>query len=185
MKRIQTRKDLNYYLSEDRKALGIENLTFREKVHFRVRTSYSIYKFQRLLRYEEYYYNKNGKLNRALAFIIRFQKDKLGRKLGFEIPRNVFGPGLRIIHIGSIIINSGCIIGKNCTLYNDINIGIHNGICPNLGDNISIYPGAKIFGEVVLANNIVIGANSTVTKSCYTDSAILVGSPAKELNKRG
>lgn len=179
MEYITSKEDLKFYLSEDMKALRIDNLTIRERLHFRVRTSYLIYKFQKLLRYEEYFYNKGGLINKVLAFFIRAKKDRLGCKLGFEIPKNVFGPGLRIVHIGSIIINSNSKIGSNCTIYNDVNIGIHNGKCPIIGNDIIIYPGAKLFGNIVLADRITVGANSTVTSSFNLENSKIAGSPAK------
>lgn len=181
MNYIFSRKDLKFYLNEDRKACGLNGLSVKERLHFRLRVSYLIFKFQKYLRYEEFFYNKGGKINRLLALIIRAKKDRLGCKLGFEIPKNVFGPGLRIVHIGSIIINADCKIGANCTLYNDINIGVHLGKCPILGDNITIYPGAKLFGNIKIADRISIGANSTVTKSFLSEDIKIAGSPAKEI----
>ena len=38
------------------------------------------------------------------------------------------------------------------------------------------------FGDIVLANDIQVGANAVVTKSCTKDGAILVGVPAKDVS---
>lgn len=179
MNNISSRKDLKMYLSEDKKAWGVNDLSLKEKLHFRLRVSYLIFKFQKYLRYEEFFYNRGGKINRLLALIIRARKDKLGCKLGFEIPKNVFGPGLRIVHIGSIAINADCKIGSYCTVYNDVNIGVHKGKCPIIGNNVTIYPGAKLFGDIAIADQISIGANSTVTNSFLLKGIKIAGSPAR------
>ena len=52
---------------------------------------------------------------------------------------------------------------------------------PVIGDNVDMGVGAKIIGPVTLADNLKIGANAVVTKSCETPSAVLVGVPAKAI----
>lgn len=49
-----------------------------------------------------------------------------------------------------------------------------------IGDNCIIYPGAKIFGEIKIGNNCVIGANAVVNKS-FPDNSIIGGIPGKLL----
>lgn len=48
-----------------------------------------------------------------------------------------------------------------------------------MGDNVYIGPGAKIFGNVVLGNNMMIGANAVVTKSFPEGYCKIAGVPAK------
>ena len=52
-----------------------------------------------------------------------------------------------------------------------------------IGDNVYLGPGAKVFGDIVLGDNIQVGANAVVTKSCLKDGAVLVGVPAQEVSK--
>lgn len=54
---------------------------------------------------------------------------------------------------------------------------------PVLGDNIYIAPGAKIFGNIKIANRCRIGANAVVNKNCNIENATLVGVPAKIITK--
>ena len=72
------------------------------------------------------------------------------------------GPGCFIYHSGGIVIGGEVIIGKHATLHHDVTIGNHRGKCPTIGDNVVIYPGAKIFGDIKIGNNVVIGANAVV-----------------------
>lgn len=44
-------------------------------------------------------------------------------KLGFVIPPNVFGGGLRINHFGNIVVNSEAKIGEWCDIHQGVNIG--------------------------------------------------------------
>lgn len=50
---------------------------------------------------------------------------------------------------------------------------------PIIGDNCYIGPGAIIFGDITLADNITIGANATVNRSCGQERVVLAGTPAK------
>ena len=103
-------------------------------------------------------------------------------KYGWTIPINVFGPGLSIVHTGTIVVNGSARIGANCRIHVCTNIGQApiNGIsgAPILGDNVYIGPGAKLFGPITIGNNVVIGANSVVNRS-FGDSCTIAGVPAK------
>ncbi len=56
---------------------------------------------------------------------------------------------------------------------------------PKIGNNVFIGPGAKIFGEITIADHIAIGANAVVNKS-FTESGITVaGIPARKVSEKG
>lgn len=57
------------------------------------------------------------------------------------------------------------------------------GASPTIGNNVYIGPGAKIFGDIQIADGVKIGANAVVNKSCLHKNAILVGVPAHEVVK--
>lgn len=107
--------------------------------------------------------------------------------LGFSIPLNVFGPGLCIAHRGTIVINKNARVGENCRIHACTNIGSNRDdvSAPQIGNNVYIGPGAKIFGDVVIADNIAIGANSVVNKSFYEKGISIAGIPAKKINTKG
>lgn len=53
------------------------------------------------------------------------------------------------------------------------------GKAPVIGNNVEIGVGAKIIGDIYIADNIKIGAGAVVTKSFYEEGITLVGIPAK------
>ena len=74
------------------------------------------------------------------------------------------GPGLFIAH-GFCTIISAESIGQNCWITHQVSIGQSNGTgSPTIGDNVTIMPGAKVFGNITIGNNSVIGANAVVFK---------------------
>ncbi|HWR26685.1 MAG TPA: serine acetyltransferase, partial [candidate division Zixibacteria bacterium] len=98
------------------------------------------------------------------------------------------GPGLAIPHYGPIIINGKAKIGANCRIHVGVHIGTkagYNFLAPRIGNNVYIGPGAKIFGDIEIADDIAIGANSVVNHS-FTENGIgIAGIPAKKINDKG
>lgn len=69
------------------------------------------------------------------------------------------GPGFRLGHISDIAIGGSATIGKNVTMYNGVTIaGISGTHLPKIGDNVTIFPGAKIIKPITIGDNVVIGA---------------------------
>ena len=55
---------------------------------------------------------------------------------------------------------------------------------PIIGNNVLLFAGAKIIGNVRIGNNVVVGANAVVTHD-VPDNAVVVGIPAKVINYNG
>ncbi len=142
------------------------------------------WRFVKLLRKTEYYSNMKKSIYRDLMFLhFRRKKNKLGVKLGIEIYENTFDHGINIYHGGNIVVNRNSKIGKNCVLHGSNCIG-NNGKdikCPTIGDNVILGVGAKVIGDIFIANNIKIGAGAVVTKSFYDEGITIVGIPAKKI----
>ena len=139
-------------------------------------------RFILLLRTCEYYKNcKKNFFNKFLYFLIKNQKYRLGLKLNFTIPENVFGKGLQLPHYGTIIVNANARIGKNCRIHACTNIGASNNSsnAPKIGDNVYIAPGVKIYGDIIIADNVSIAANAAVSKNFLEENKIIGGVPAK------
>lgn len=142
---------------------------------------YLIWKYIKALRYTEYYYNNNKKI---LYWIWQRRKNMRGAKLGITIWHNTIDSGLHIWHYGSIIVNGHAKIGKNCQFHGNNcvgNKGDSDQDAPVLGDNVDMGVGAKVIGNVYIADNVKIGANAVVTKSCFEKGVTLVGVPARIL----
>jgi serine O-acetyltransferase len=90
------------------------------------------------------------------------------------------GPGLQLPHPIDVTIGSAVKIGKNATIYNGVTLGSkhHNGDTqmPHLSDNVIIYTGAKIFGNVAIGDNSEIGALALCTKHVPPNS-VMYGIP--------
>ena len=174
---IKSYKDYLNYVEADRISSGMKN-TIRNFLFE------DVWAFQRKMRKLEYI--TNCQRNIILRLITAFQYRRLGRKLGFEIPINVFGPGLAIAHPGTIVINSATRIGANCKLHVCVNIGTSGGddCAPRIGNNCYIGPGAKIFGCIQLGDNIAIGANAVVNKSFPEGNMTIGGVPAKKISNK-
>lgn len=181
---IKSKKDLQYYLDKDKKYY-LEGTTkdYVKKILYNDHLI-PIYKYIKMLRKVEYYYNNTDtNINKLLYVYYNRKKNMLGNKLGFSMGHNCFGDGLTIFHHGNIIINGCAKIGKNCKLHGDNCIGNNgfNNKNPILGDNIDIGVGAKIIGDIFLANNIIIGANAVVVNSFYEEGITIAGVPAKRV----
>lgn len=141
-----------------------------------------IWEYIKLLRKREYYYN-NRKKNffYAVMNLVTVRKfNRLGLKLGIELEKGVFEEGLRVYHTQGIVVNGDATIGKNCVLHGANVIG-NKGTdlkAPRIGDNVRLGAGAKILGDVYIANDVQIGAGAVVLHSCYEEGALLVGVPA-------
>ena len=170
---IKNMDELSYYLECDRVALGIS----RKKPKL---IGNDIWKYERLMRKLDYAQTTKNKL---ASLYFKYRYTKLGMKLGFSIPCNVFGPGLSIAHYGTIVINSGTKIGSNCRIHVGVNIGANAGEkkAAEIGDNVYIAPGVKIVGDVKIGNNVCIGANAVVVKD-IEDSITVGGIPAKKIS---
>lgn len=92
------------------------------------------------------------------------------------------GGGLIVQHgYGTIIAPRK--IGKNCWINQGVTIGYTNDDdCPTLGDNITVYAGAKILGDVHVGNNVIVAANAVVVKD-VEDNCVVGGVPAKVIKR--
>ena len=87
------------------------------------------------------------------------------------------GGGFYISHGYGTTINVQS-IGKNFHIYQGVTLGLKNGGVPTVGDNVTVYAGAKILGDVSIGDNAEIGANAVVISDVPADS-VAVGVPAR------
>jgi len=178
---IRSKNEYKHYLEADRLNLNcrksLKNYFFNE-----------IWKYQCLLRRAEYYQNcKNSIFSKIILIITKIRLRNLGIQLGITIPLNTFGPGLSIAHRGTIVVRSNVRVGKNCRIHVCVNIGASGGKkeAPVIGNNVYIGPGAKIFGDITIADNIAIGANAAVNKSFTQPDISIGGVPAIKISDGG
>ena len=183
---IKTKKELRDTISVEWKLYKRNKKKDTIVDYFTKEPRTTIWKYQKLLRKTEYYYNNKVNPVYAVLYIYyRRRKNILGTKLGIEIWENSFDAGLCIHHAGNIVINGKATIGKNCQLHGDNCIGNLGKTldAPQIGNNVDIGVGAKILGPVKIADNVKIGAGAVVVKSCLLEGATLVGVPARIIGK--
>jgi len=171
---IENKEQLQDYLLADKKALGIKRK--RPKI-----LSDEIWRYERILRYTEYYSNKRMRIQSAIH---RYRLKQLSVKYGFSIPLNVFDAGLAIVHLGPVIVSPYAKVGKNCRIQAMTVIGATNGEtrAPVIGDNVYISTGAKLIGNISIADGTAIGAGAVVVKSIQEKNITVGGVPAKKIS---
>lgn len=90
-----------------------------------------------------------------------------------------------IWHYGHIIINQSIRIGKNRTIYPDVEIRhkVFNGGCHVIGDIVFNDASIKIFINIKIGNNMTITANAVVLK-IYRITLLLVVYQQNHKNKK-
>lgn len=172
---IRNKKDLLFYLESDRKAL--------KKEYKKPRFIHDIiWKYQILMRKAEYWQNcQNSIAGRIIEKIYKFRFVKLGQKLGFSIGLNTCGPGLAIVHYGLLVIHQNAKIGENCRIHEGVTIGSNASgkEAPVIGNNVYIASGAKVIGNISIADDVAIGAGAVVVKSVMEPGVTVAGVPAR------
>lgn len=179
---IKSKADYRFYLEADRIALCKETRRPRPFVD-------DTWKFQRLLRKVEYYTNcRRSPVHRAYLLVLLFRYHRLAQQLGFTIFPNTIGPGLCIPHRGSILVSSNAQIGENCRIHSATNIGTEvrfGDRAPRIGNNVYVGPGAKLFGDIAIGDDVAIAANSVVNRSFAEPHQTIGGIPARQLSEKG
>lgn len=133
-----------------------------------------------------------GPTFRANVYVAQMQKTtsirkkrKLKNKLEFKhgmvvYPNAKIGKHFRADHTVGIVIGSGVVIGDHCKIYQNVTLGRKSGRFPIVGNYVTIFPGAKIIGDVKIGDYAVIGANAVVTKD-VPEGAVAVGVPAHNI----
>lgn len=95
------------------------------------------------------------------------------------------GKGTRLGYWGAgTVIHSHSTIGENCMVAQGVTIGRNFGDTkvPVIGDDVYIGAGSKVFGEITIGNNVIIGANSVVNKS-IPNNCTVAGNPFRILKE--
>ncbi|MDO4975407.1 MAG: serine acetyltransferase [Alphaproteobacteria bacterium] len=91
--------------------------------------------------------------------------------------------GTKFPHPIGIVINGGAKIGKNCTIWQNVTIGVafskrHKREFPIICDNVQIYANSVVLGGITIGNNAIVGAGSVVIDD-VPDGATVAGNPAR------
>lgn len=184
---IEDRNQLHSFINADKKVYLRDSFCKKMTDILLGRENWHIYKFVKTMRYAQYYSSTRKKSiyhNIMYLYYSRAHNKKCIR-YGFMIGAMAFSEGICIYHIGNIVVNTQCTIGKNCKLHGSNCIGNskREDDCPTIGDNVRLGVGAKVVGDIYIADNITIAAGAVVTKSCYEKGVTLAGIPAKIIKR--
>lgn len=177
---IRTKEDYKYYLMCDELARFGKKVSWLQKLKKGDLWKYNIY-----LRKLELTLNRNHFFDRFMQYLWKYMLTKYSRRTGWTIPPNTFGPGLLVVHRGTVVVSPKTKVGENCRVHVCVNIGDWDGAAPILGDNVYLGPGAKLFGGIQIASNIAIGANAVVNKSFLEKGISIAGVPAVKISNKG
>lgn len=147
---------------------------------------YKLFRYLCLLRKTEYHYNNRENIYHKFSYLIyRRRKNVAGRKLGIEISENSFQEELTIYHSVGIVVNGYARIGKGCKLHGNNCIGNDGKSldAPIIGERVRLGVGAKVLGNVRIADDVIIAAGAVVIDSCDEKGAMLAGVPARCVSK--
>lgn len=128
------------------------------------------------------------KLNRLILLVFKYRLLFLIRKfieifLGIRIPTNSLDKKLRLAHPFTIEINEKAKLGNNVTIYKNSLIGNtqfgnRQGV-PTIEDNVMIYFGSIITGNIKIGKNSIIGRGGNIVTKNIPANEIWAGNPAK------
>lgn len=192
---MKTKKELQACLAAEKaQYVGADPKRIR-KMKYACHKRYSLWKALRYFRLAQFYNERRGssdvtKRERFTAKVLfRYydrRRNRSGAAAGVEIGLgSTVGEGVELWHSG-IVINGT--LGDHCILHGNNVIGNKgkdgHTDTPVIGSGTDIGAGAILIGAIHIADNSKIGAGAVVTRSCETPGALLVGVPAKQLEKQ-
>jgi serine O-acetyltransferase len=127
---------------------------------------------------------------RFRAFIFSYLNQVLcGAEIGHDVS---IGGGFEITHGGAIVIGGGIIVGENFSIRQGVTIGgaffgkknSEGRKFPIIGNNVFVGAGACIAGPVRIGDDVVIGANTVVTKDVPSNTTV-AGIPGAVIKANG
>lgn len=131
--------------------------------------------------YRNLFYFRLGKWSSILRVLVPLDDSFTMPKTG----KITIKGGLFLMHSHRTIINAEY-IGSNVTIFHNCTIGANLGQhkLPKIGDNCKIYTGAVIVGGIEIGNNVIVGANSVITKNVPSNCTV-IGNPAYIVKRNG
>jgi len=111
--------------------------------------------------------------------LAKYMHKRLSTKYGIQIYTTTqIGYGLCLGHGINIVVNPTTIIGNNCNLSHFTTIGSNHGKAATIGNNVYIGPSVSIVEDVLIEDNVTIGAGAVIVKD-IPNNATVAGVPAK------
>ena len=172
-------KDLDFFFISDPAAHSKEEIILAYPGYLAI----SYYRVAHILYELEYF------------LIARIISEKAHKLTGIDI-----NPGAKIAspffidHGTGIVIGETTIIGKNVKMYQGVTLGAlslsrgnalqGNKRHPTIGNNVTIYAGVSILGNIVIGDNVTIGSNAFITEDIPSDMTITIAKPKHIVKKK-
>ena len=125
----------------------------------------------------------------------RMMTEEAHSKTGIDIhPAAKLASPLFIDHGTGIVVGETTISGKNLKLYQSVTLGALSLKCgsklkgckrhPTIGENVVIYAGASILGDVNIGNNVTIGSNVFITESIPDNVKVSFSKPSLVITQK-
>lgn len=171
---IRCPEQLNVYVCTDLAARGLPVAWGRD-----YRKTQPVAYYQWILRRSEYYQNgRRDLVGRAWSLLLRHRLNRLGRTLGFQVPLNVFGPGMVLRRPATVRVHPDARVGNHCSIAGDAAISADADGAPEVGYDVWIGSGAEMVGDITIGNGATILPGSLVVES-VPPGATVSGSPAR------
>jgi serine acetyltransferase len=119
---------------------------------------------------------KNYGVSDAIKSVCKYVIWEIKIKLACDIRRSLPAT-TKIIHPVGIVIGVDVIIGENVQINQNVTLGNrgngHQRGQPTIGDNVTIYTGAVVLGDITVGTNARIGANSVVLADVDPDDTVV------------
>ena len=132
---------------------------------------------------------------KKVPLLPRMMTEFVHSQTGIDIhPGAKLGEGIFIDHGTGVVIGETAVLGDNIRIYQGVTLGAGNfpkDACgklikglkrhPTIGNNVTIYSGASVLGDVTIGDNSVIGGNVWLTESLPAGTKITASPPENKL----
>jgi len=121
-------------------------------------------RWQVRLRVTEWWCNRpTGALGDVVGLLLRQRLQAHSLRLGYTVPLNRIGPGLRLPHWGTIVISGDAVVGASCQILQGVTLGATGNGAPRVGDGVFLGPNVVVMGPHTIGDGAVIAAGAVVT----------------------
>lgn len=119
----------------------------------------------------------------------RFISEQAHKITGIDIhPGATIGVPFFIDHGTGVVVGETAIIGKKVKLYQGVTLGalsLGRGHSlkgtkrhPTVGDEVTIYSGVSVLGDITIGDDVTIGSNVYITEDVQSHTVVTIGKPA-------